>query len=565
MADMEMSGFGYGAALRRHRRRSGLTQDELAGYLGLSPGYISLVEHELRKPSPKTARALADGVGLEGEERESFLDALERAHKADHDDRRKERRDHQLRKLPPIPTLKDPPIGRDSELEEIKGLLKRPGVIVNIAGEPAIGKTTLAMQLANQLHNEGQVVIWGDAREGEAKTSGEVEALLWYVLGRGDMPADPRERLTRIRGALARYEALLVLDNLESALDFTSVVSYIDGIAPPATVLLTSRRQIPGRLGRNVLLQELNFEDGIALFKRIGEQYGRRAETEEDDTIIELICADFLEGHPGAIEIGAALWGTWSLCEILRGLRRKAMEILVDRERTDINRSMRLSIGLSHDLLAKEDTDAFDLFPRLSVFPARFDHRAVRVICETEEPLPLLSLLVSRSLVRFDGQRYGLHAVLRDYSKEILGDSRGRWEHRAVHYFLKYAETHEADLDALEGEKGNLFGMMEWCEEREEHRGLALRFLNLLARFMDRRSYWGERLRRTERLLLICELLGEEDEMARLSLLIGEIHRKRGRLREAEEWMRRGLEAASHAENQNIIGSALFLSAQVVW
>lgn len=376
-------------------------------------------------------------------------------------------------------------------------------------------------------------------------------------------PRTDIEKLKRIRGALARRRVLLFLDNPESAQDFDDILTYLSQIAPPATVLLTSRRYIPGRLGHNIPLYELGLEEGIALFEQIGARYERRLESAEEKTMVEIICGDLLQGHPGAIEIAAALWRSWPLREILRGLHTRAMETLVDRERTDVNRSMRLSIGLSYDLLARESPEAWTLFPRLSVFSASFTAQATEQVCEVTNSLPSLDFLVNRSLVRFDRRRYHLHAVVREYGLEKLGEDREYFERRAAFYFLDYALGHSEDLDALEEERGNLFATIEWYEHKEP--ALVPQLVGLLHTFMDRRGYWEERLRRTRKALQIAELLEDAEEMAHLCFVMGSTHRNRGELEEARAYFERGLAIGLRIADDRAVGTGHHLLATMAY
>ena len=555
---------GFGALLRQYREDLGLTQKELAAALGLSGSYISKLEREDRPPPAHTAMHFVEHFGLEGVAKTAFLDAARRL-RLEHRDSRDEKSASRLKDWPPLPRLEEPPVGRDAEIEDIGRLLDRPGAIVSVVGDPAIGKTTVAKALAHQYAQQGRVVIWGDTREEEAQSDIEVELLLWNALIGQELPESRTERLREIHRALRKFRVLLILDNLESAAEFDEVLTYLSKVAPPATVLLTSRRHIPTNLGQNVRLRELRAEDGTALFERTGARYGRQVRTGEEKDIVELICTDFLEGHPGAIEIAAALWRAWPLREILRGLRDKAMITLEDQERTDINRSMRLSIDLSYDLLAKENREAFEVFPRLSVFRASFDHPVVEKICEVTEPLPLLDLLVSRSLVRFDRERYSLHAVVRDYGIEKLAEAREQYELRAALHFLDYTVEFSEDFDALEKEKGNLFSTMEWFEEREEHQELVIHLIELLHPFMDRRGYWEERLIRAQKALKIAEVLDDQAEMARLSFVIGNIYRNRGESEQAQQYFEQGLEFGRIASDPLAIGTALMLSAETAY
>ncbi len=555
----------FGALLRRWRQQRELTQEDLGKKAGVSESYISKLERGDRPPAEKIVNALAGCLKLEGADRVKFVKAARLARDVHQADRASEetRPSPKLKRLPPLPRLDSPVVGREAEIQRIKPLLERQGQIVNIVGDPGIGKTTVAKKLAHQFFERGRVVLWGDAREREASSREDIELFLWDALVGRQAPRTEIEKLKRIRGALARHRVLLFLDNLESAQDFDDILTYLSQIAPPATVLLTSRRYIPGRLGHNIPLYELGVEEGIALFEQIGARYERRLGSAEEKTMVEIICGDLLQGHPGAIEIAAALWRSWPLREILRGLHTRAMETLVDRERTDVNRSMRLSIGLSYDLLARENPGAWTLFPRLSVFSASFTAQATEQVCEVPNSLPSLDFLVNRSLVRFDRRRYHLHAVVREYGLEKLGEDRAYFERSAAFYFLDYALQYSEDLDALEEERGNLFATIEWYEHKEPT--LVPQLVGLLHTFMDRRGYWEERLRRTRKALQIAELLGDAEEMAHLCFVMGSTHRNRGEFEEARAYFERGLAIGLRIADDRAAGTGYHLLATMAY
>lgn len=54
----------YARVLRRHRKDTGLSQEELAFRAGLSMRYVSLLESGRHQPSLGTMKALADALGV---------------------------------------------------------------------------------------------------------------------------------------------------------------------------------------------------------------------------------------------------------------------------------------------------------------------------------------------------------------------------------------------------------------------------------------------------------------------------------------------------------------------
>src|SRR4030095_894322 len=66
----------FGDLVRTHRRRRGLTQEELADLVGLNVRTVGKIEaNKIAAPRPATVGLLADAFGLVGAERERFCDA----------------------------------------------------------------------------------------------------------------------------------------------------------------------------------------------------------------------------------------------------------------------------------------------------------------------------------------------------------------------------------------------------------------------------------------------------------------------------------------------------------
>jgi len=555
----------FGKLLKAHRKAQGLTQSALAQETHLTASYISKLERHDRPPPEVTAFRLAAELGLSDEEKRTFIQAARHARARHLESMGLKAAARLLARVPSPPQRIRRPIGRDEEIESIVDRVSESGVILNITGDPAIGKTTVALEVAHRCWDQGRIVLWGDAREGTAETVAQVEALVWNSVVGGRIPDSEVQRHKRLSAALSEVKPLIVLDNLESAREFTGILDFAKQIGKDTSVLITSRRWIPAHIGENIPLLELPKDDGIQLFETVGEAYGRHAVTEKDLRIIEVICTDLLAGHPGAIEIAASLWKGWPLEAILRGLKQRSMETLKDPHRTDINRSMRLSIGLSYDLLREENPEACELFPRLSVFQASFRYQVVEVVTGISEPLPALEFLVDRSLVRFDGKRHSLHSVVREFAVEKLGKAREEYELSAAQYFLAFAEEHESDFDRLDEEKGNLFAVLDWAEAHAEHRTIAIDLIELLFTFMYRRGLWTERLRRVQRALQIAELIGDREEIIRLRYVLGNSYRNLGDDENAKEQYESGLALAREMDHPRHIGAGLLFLAELAF
>lgn len=131
---------GFGELLRRHRHEAGYSQEELAGRAGVSVGAVGSLEQGLRRaPHRDTVGALADALGMMGAERKQFEEAAARA------------RGRQRRNASGIPATLTSFVER-SEVGELQAFLPTHRLVV-ITGSPGIGKTRIAIEVAQRIQD----------------------------------------------------------------------------------------------------------------------------------------------------------------------------------------------------------------------------------------------------------------------------------------------------------------------------------------------------------------------------------------------------------------------------
>ncbi|MBA2712246.1 MAG: XRE family transcriptional regulator [Rubrobacteraceae bacterium] len=135
----------FGVELRRLRKATGLTQEELAARAGLTAKAVSVLERgERKRPYPHTVRSLADALGLSEAERASLLAAVpERVGSSSPDG-------ETAMPVSALPVPLTPLVGREREVDEVDALIGGAVRLMTLTGPGGIGKTRLGIEAARR-------------------------------------------------------------------------------------------------------------------------------------------------------------------------------------------------------------------------------------------------------------------------------------------------------------------------------------------------------------------------------------------------------------------------------
>lgn len=319
-------------------------------------------------------------------------------------------------------------IGRDADVAAVQALVA-PGRVTSLVGIGGIGKTTVALAVAERLaagHADGICYL-------DVATLARPGSELCAAFG--------ETRLDALGQAVAALRLLVVLDHCEYAPGAVAALLAQLARAPGIAILTTSRHPLgtPGeqvlRLPPLAVPPEGDIDAAAALAHGAVELFVSRAQasaagyvlTDRDAPAVSTLCRR-LDGVPLAIELAAGCVDAFGVLGLLDQADER-FNLLEARRRgpQERQRSLRASLDWTH---ARLPVLAQIALRRLSGFDGPFTLAAAEAAIDDEvvggHPVPaLLDALVDQSLVWPipDTGRYRLPAMVRAYAREKLASS----------------------------------------------------------------------------------------------------------------------------------------------
>jgi tetratricopeptide (TPR) repeat protein len=453
---------------------------------------------------------------------------------------------------PPRPT--HALVGRAGWIETLKQRLLDRNVqpVLAIHGLPGAGKTRIAIELAHDplvRANYCDGILWaGLGRQPD------VLALLgtWaFAVGL------PVETITRTDNLLDRAELLhaaigtrrmlLILDDAWQA---DAALAFKIG-GPNCAYLVTTRHTDIALdfAGKNVMaVHELELKDGCDLLLQMAP---RLIEAELEETLA-------LVRSVGGLPLALILMGkylqkqsygaqTRRLKDALNRLRAAEERLNLSQTQSPLERnpgiqpeiplSLKTVIGMSDIALNQA---AHQALGQLSLFPPKpnsFSEEAALAVMHT--PVEVLDALVDCGLIEtIQPDRYTLHQTVADYASLQPRDTEAAW--RLLNYYVQFTENHAEDFDLLELEFNNIRAALEIANQSRQYQAL-IALVSALYAYLEMRGLFQICEQQLSRVNQAVETLGDEEEQAFILHWLGSFAVKRGRFKEALEYLQQSL------------------------
>jgi DNA-binding SARP family transcriptional activator len=319
--------------------------------------------------------------------------------------------------------------GREELQRTVMSLLQADGSsdprylpIVAFTGKPGVGKSALALQIANAVRKDypdGQ--LFAQLKEVDGRPISQLESQAYFLGALGlepaTLPTRSAERTALYRSVLGDRRILIVLDDADSA---EQVMPLIPGSSTCA-VIITSRHTLAGLHGAHYFeVDDLDEQASIELLARVIGPDRVRAEAASALTLVRL-CGCL----PLALRIAAAKLSTrrhWRIDKMVRRLRDESRRL---DELELSGGGVRAALALSYEGLSR---DARRLFMRLGLVGAT-DFAgwvsAPLLDMDAEEAADVLDTLAETRFVevRIDEEgkpRFRLRDLVRIYALERL-------------------------------------------------------------------------------------------------------------------------------------------------
>ncbi len=312
-----------------------------------------------------------------------------------------------------------------TQLVEVINQAPEPEIIC-IDGLGGIGKTALASALLRQPSISGQFhkAAWVSAKQ-QVFLPGKgmqtlahgpalnVETLIDALLDQLNVditsPQSPQQKKASLIELTKSLPILIVIDNLETVLDYEALLPFLRKLTNPSKIVLTSRHSLRAYSGiYSLSLNELNQMDTLRLIQKEASDKGLAEIAEATDKTLQVVY-DIVGGNPLALKLVVGQVSVLSLSEVLENLWAVKGETIEDLYKYIYWQTWAMLTEAAKKILLMMPTVDEAIIPQLSA--------ATRL--DTTQVQQGLQQLAQVSLVQVGGtlehRRYTIHRLTENF------------------------------------------------------------------------------------------------------------------------------------------------------
>ena len=347
----------------------------------------------------------------------------------------------------PLPAGPGLLLGREHDLSRVTDLLHTGCWLITLRGPGGIGKTALALHLAQWVQG-----MYGHVQFVDLSALRDPGEVLNLIVAQLPLPSNEGDPGRRIREFAAETRTLLILDNFEHLLPAALHLAELKTGEGTLQIVVTSRAALRlhdehehpvGPLALPESALHAASSPAVQLFVRRVQAARPSFQLGADNTPDVIRLCELLEGVPLALELAASRLRSYALPDLLGQLERSVGGLHANfRDRPERLRSLRAAVKWSYDLLGEDDRDLFEC---CSIFEGSFTPAALTAVWGSAEALDRIEVLLDQSFVQrleTPDTRWKMLQPLRELAAEhvALNPLSQTWRDRHARYFLSMIE-----------------------------------------------------------------------------------------------------------------------------
>ncbi|MDR1599512.1 MAG: tetratricopeptide repeat protein [Oscillospiraceae bacterium] len=299
------------------------------------------------------------------------------------------------------------PIGRDEFTSKIVGkVLDERKRVVEVYGEPGIGKTTVCLHIVRELKdNYANVyaVNFTDIREKEAVIA---EMLMALGIKPGETNALEGQL---VYAANKRSSTLFYMDNMEDAMRFDSFndwfIRFINAVG--WTIVFSSRERFNNHMIYSEALEELSPEHALTLFTKHW-QNNQRQILPNDEPILKDLLKD-MGHHPLSIVLVATQGRYQSVKDLSNAWHKNPFDDNISVDGAGRHKNLLKALSFSYESVS-EDKRAIEIWAVMTFVPTQISNEMFDAIFgdSVEKYRDAAARLVKNSLLRGDKSGFSM-------------------------------------------------------------------------------------------------------------------------------------------------------------